>query len=276
MPETGLLGIKRRIKSINNTKKITKAVGMIAVTKLKRVKDNLEFLRLYYEGYEEIISNALISNSRDLASKNVTELYIIITSDSGLCGNYNIGIIQEALKEIKKKDVLLIILGQIGRNFFRRKNYEVIAEYIEVGITPNIKDIVLITNDIITAFTSRRIGKASIIYTKYISPLKQSIEIKELTLYHESKDEIQTIIYEPDYNSAMEFILPKYITATLFYCIMSSTASEYSIRVRAMDEATKNASDMIDRLKSVYNRIRQSSITREINEIVTGAEVLKD
>lgn len=280
MGDVSLSDLKRRIKSIKNTQKITKAVGLVATSKFKKARGILENTKGYFEAFNEISNNAFGRIQENFYGKEKdsdTYLYIIITSDSGLSGSYNANVINRALDEMHEKKILLITLGQRGRTFFKKRKYETIAEYVEIGIVPSQREVYDIVKHIIKYFNEGKVRAVNILYTKYKSPLSQDIEVLKLLPIDIGERKTEKYFeLDPSVGDVMEYLIPAYIRNTIYYCIASSSTSEYAIRMRAMDSATKNASEILERLHNTYNRVRQSNITQEITEIVSGAEALKD
>lgn len=275
MPKAGLLELKRRIKTINSTIKITKAVAFASSSKFKKAKSNLDTSMEYFNKFEEFLNVVLPSIELPSYSGDLS-LYIIITSDTGLCGSYNVNVIKSAIEDMKNKRVLLITIGEIGRAFFKLKGYETTAEYVESGINPSSKDIEEIAEKIVNQLRNG-VFEVNIVYTKFYSPLKQIVQITRLIpLDTEEKKEYGYIEFEPSLEDVKDELIQMYLRNKILSAVLQSAASEYAIRMRTMDSAAKNASEMLDDLNLLYNRIRQSSITQEITEIVSGAEAMRD
>lgn len=275
-----LLDLKRRIKSVTNTQKITKAMGLIATSKFKRVRDRADKTTPYFDTFRESVEKLALSP--DMVDSvyfriNDTEkdVYVVITSDSGTCGSYNMNVINEAASRIVKDKDSLITVGEKGRNFFKKRSYETMAEFIDIGDSPSFKEATEIVRPAITAFEEGKVRNVYIIYTKFHSPIKQTVETIKILPFERPEGKPEGVLFEPSQNEVFDYVLPKYLGTTIFYTLANSIASEISSRMNAMDNATKNAGDLLDALKLHYNRVRQGNITREITEIVGGAEALK-
>lgn len=278
----GLLELKRRIRSVSNTRKITKAMGLVASAKFKRLRDRVEKATPYFQKFNEAVES--ITKSSYVKSlfyfdenDSDTDVYIIITSDSGLCGNYNANVILSVLDHMYGKKVMLITVGGKGRSFFNAHNYDTIAEFIDIGNTPTIKDAADIIEPAVQAFKDKKIRNVYLAYTKFYSSVKQEVKIKKLLPFKaRNENKGKEIEFDPSLDKILEYVFPRYLNTYVYYALLNSIASEYAIRMTAMDGATKNADDILNKLKLVFNRVRQSGITQEITEIVSGAEVLKD
>jgi len=290
MAGAGLIAIKRRIKSINNTKKITKAIGLVATSKLRKNRGSLALNNDYYNSFREIMNEVLVDNEIDTnniyfkSNGSKKKLYITLTSDTGLCGGFNANVVSKTLEYLlkDKENSLLIIVGQKGRTYFKKFNIESVAEYVEVPDMPTIKEAKTILDKALTLYSKGEVGEVNVIYTEFISAVKQEVKLKKLLpIERESigvsnennKDDKNSIVeFEPEKEKILETISELYLKQTLLNLMLNSKTSEQSARMNAMDGATKNANDLLDKLNLQYNRIRQSTITQEISEIVGGVE----
>lgn len=280
MSGAGLISIKRRIRSVTNTRKITKAMGLVATSKLKKLRDRLTINEQYYSKYNEIMEdlfqnyeeNSIYSNGNGSSKK----LYIVLTSDMGLCGGFNLNVLNKTLDYIRggKDSSIIIVVGQKGRNYFNKLKYETAAEYVEVPDLPNIKESREITDRALEMFNNREVGEVNIVFTKFISAVKQEVQINKVLPIDvkERKAFNDIMLFEPALDEIMENAIELYINETILFSLLNAKASEHSARMNAMDGATKNANDLLEKLNLRYNRIRQSVITQEISEIVGGAE----
>ncbi|TDT62393.1 ATP synthase F1 subunit gamma [Fonticella tunisiensis] len=282
MAGAGLLEIKRRIRSIRNTQKITKAMGLVATVKVRKLKERSDSSNPFYEVFNEAIKNIALSIDLNDSiyfrqNNSDTDVYIVITSDSGLCGSYNANVINKALEHMYGKKVLLITVGERGKSFFTRNKYETLAEFVEVGDTPSLKDAQEILRPALEVYREGKVRNIYIVYTRFYSPVKQEVEVlKLLPVERPGETSRSEMEFDPSPDSVLDYAIPSFLRAAVFNALTNSTTSEYSIRMTAMDAATKNAGDILDKLNLEYNRARQSSITQEITEIVSGAEALKD
>ncbi|AUN09134.1 F0F1 ATP synthase subunit gamma [Clostridium botulinum] len=279
MAGAGLIGIRRRIKSVTNIRKITKAMGLVSTAKLRKARVNLEINKKYYNEYKIILKDIInfIEDSNIYIDGNGSykKLYVIFTSDSGLCGSFNINIINNVINEIKedKENSLVIVIGQKGRMYLKKLGINTLAEYIEIPDVPTTKEAGTIAKNIIKLYSSKEVGEVFLVYSEFYSPVKQQVLInKILPFTKENKSDNKYIEFNPPVTQLMDEILENYLKATILNCFSNSKASENGSRMTAMNGATDNANDLLDNLDLQFNRLRQSAITQEISEIVGGAE----
>ncbi|APQ95354.1 ATP synthase F1 subunit gamma [Clostridium botulinum] len=279
MAGAGLIGIRRRIKSVTNIRKITKAMGLVSTAKLRKARVNLEINKKYYNEYKIILKDIInfIEDSNIYIDGNGShkKLYVIFTSDSGLCGSFNINIINNVINEIKedKENSLVIVIGQKGRMYLKKLGINTLAEYIEIPDVPTTKEAGTIAKNIIKLYSSKEVGEVFLVYSEFYSPVKQQVLInKILPFTKENKSDNKYIEFNPPVTQLMNEILENYLKATILNCFSNSKASENGSRMTAMNGATDNANDLLDNLDLQFNRLRQSAITQEISEIVGGAE----
>ncbi|MBN3347757.1 F0F1 ATP synthase subunit gamma [Clostridium botulinum] len=279
MAGAGLIGIRRRIKSVTNIRKITKAMGLVSTAKLRKARVNLEINKKYYNEYKVILKDIInfIEDSNIYIDGNGShkKLYVIFTSDSGLCGSFNINIINNVINEIKedKENSLVIVIGQKGRMYLKKLGINTLAEYIEIPDVPTTKEARAIAKNIIKLYSSKEVGEVFLVYSEFYSPVKQQVLInKILPFTKENKSYNKYIEFNPPVTQFMDEILENYLKATILNCFFNSKASENGSRMTAMNGATDNANDLLDNLDLQFNRLRQSAITQEISEIVGGAE----
>ncbi|APF28894.1 MULTISPECIES: ATP synthase F1 subunit gamma [Clostridium] len=279
MAGAGLIGIRRRIKSVTNIRKITKAMGLVATAKLRKARVNLEINKKYYNKYELVLKDIINS----MEDKNIyidgndsdNKLYVIFTSDSGLCGSFNVNIINNVIDEIKKdgEKSSAIVIGQKGRMYLKKLGVKTLAEYIEIPDVPTAKEARTIAQSIIELYSTKKIGEVFLVYSEFYSPVKQQVLInKILPFTKENKNDNRYIEFDPSITQVMDEVLENYLKATVLNCFYNSKASENGSRMTAMNGATDNANDLLDNLNVQFNRLRQSAITQEISEIVGGAE----
>ncbi|WP_138203922.1 ATP synthase F1 subunit gamma [Haloimpatiens lingqiaonensis] len=288
MAGAGLIAIKRRIKSITNTRKITRAMNVVATSKLKKSRDRLGSNDKYYEYLEEIMSKVVFADEKSNIYKNGNssekKLYIMLTSDSGLCGGFNGEVVNHTIGLIKgrRDKSLVIVVGQKGRNYLKRFNIETVAEYVEIPDIPTSQEANILVKQALDMYEKGEVGEVNIVYHEFISTVKRSIKVKKLlplenkSQKEEEKSDVQSYFeFEPSAGEILQERLGGYITGTVLNCMISSKCSEQASRVEAMSNATRNANDLLEKLNIKYNRIRQSAITQEISEIVGGAEAQK-
>ena len=299
--------IKRRINSIKNTQKITKAMKMVAASKLRKAQAKAEVARPFFAKTKEILegvskyTNGPVEHPLLIDSGGNKHLYIIINADRGLSGSYNARIIDKAKQSFaEQEENSLLTIGKNARDYFKKRKYNIISEYINIDDYPDYWFAHKIAEEVISLFTEGIVDKVSLVYTHFNSAITyqaQAINLLPLTPPEEKKaqgeeteqdkvnpdmgDKEKTdkeqvdYLYEPSAEEVFDILLPKYINNVLYSALLESKASEFGARMTAMDAATDNAGDLIDDLTLTYNRVRQAAITKEITEIVGGAEALK-
>jgi len=297
-----LKDLKNRIISVKSTRKITSAMKMVAASKLRRAQDKAEHARPYAERMARILATlACKSEISDTSSKlitgtgkNNTVLLIVVTSDRGLCGAFNASVVREARRQIRQlesegKKVLLICAGRKGRDLLRRDHAKKITHAVEhigkhidayAGAT-------MLSHKVLKMFETGEFDVAHIIYNRFKSAISQIVTVKQIVPIEVSKSEPTNLktpategpqalyeLFEPDQESILAQLLPRNLTVQIYSALLESGAGEQGARMTAMDNATRNAGDMIDRLTLNYNRSRQAYITKELIEIISGAEAL--
>jgi F-type H+-transporting ATPase subunit gamma len=281
--------IKRKIGSIVKTQQITRAMKMVAAAKLKKAQEAAFHLRFYSTRIEELMTGLLervsstfhpLSYYRDV--KNV-EL-IIITADRGLCGSFNHNVLKEAENMIKNfdkesKTVSLNIIGRHGYNYFKFRGYNFRKTYMDI-LTKEAKftDAMRIMDDVMAVFLKEKLDEVYLLYNRFINTLVQKVTIKKvlpLSLEKAEKKEAGEYIFEPSRGEVLEALLPRYVYIMLYGAMLESLASEHAARMTAMDNATKNAEEMIRILTLSFNKARQMAITKELIEITTSNEAMK-
>lgn len=278
MGAAGLIEIKRRLKSVQSTMKITKAMGLVATSKLRKSRKELSDINEYAEiAMQNLKSVAgIVDENLDIPyfSKNDSEkiLYIIITSDSGLCGGYNNNVVSYFNSLVEdKNNVEIINVGSRGSSYLSRLSYSTIAEYVDIPDLPTIKEVKTVYEKALNLFITGEVSEVRVVYTEFESPIKQ-VPKYEVLLPVEKEGE-QDILFdvEPNIEEVITNLLDIYLKGKLRKIMLSAKCSEQSARMSAMDTAAGNAKDIIDNLNLKYNRIRQAAITQEISEIVGGA-----
>lgn len=286
-----LRDIKNRIKGVKSTQQITKAMKMVAAAKLRRAQVNVVNARPYARKIWESLSN--LATETDLNTnpffikrevKNVA--VVVVTADRGLCGAFNSNIIKEAIKSIDEElnnnsiKVHLFCVGKKGFDFFSKRNYDVYDKKLGLFSALKYSESIDISQKIITAYIDGTFEKVIIIYNEFKSIIHQKIVVEQflpITLVSEkSEKKIEpNYIYEPDQKSIFQYLLPKHLKAQIWRILLESNASELGARMTAMDNASTNAKELIRTLQLKYNRERQAAITKELLEIVAGANALK-
>lgn len=286
MPQ-GLNDIKRRIKSVNSTKQITKAMQLVATSKLKKARVRMEKSKPYFDitldSIQEVLANTKGVKHPFIEKREVKNtLYILITSDKGLAGGYNANACKLLQNMITNKESAKIItIGAKGRDYFSRRGYNVIESMTGVSENPDSYSAKLIGDKAIELYEKKEVDEINIVYTQFRSSISYvPVNITLLPAKFEPKKEDKPkgvtplISFEPSPEAVLEYLIPKYIISTVYGAMVESSASESGSRRAAMESATDNADEMIKVLDLVKNRARQAAITQEISEIVNGAEAL--
>ncbi len=279
MGAAGLLDIKKRIKSVENTRKITNAMGLVATSKLRKTKNEFVVNKTFIEITEPIVGNLATTASKDGSNiyfdgnKSENKLYVVITSDSGLCGGFNSSVVSQLMNEIgdNKKTAKVVLVGSKGLGYLKRNKIEPVAEYVGIEDLPTVSDAKIIFDKALEMYLNGEVSEVNIVYSEFVSSVKQ--ETKSVTILPIRKSEEKTgeFLIEPNVEMVLEDALNIYLKGKIRGILLSSKCSEQSTRMTAMDGATKNADDLLSNLKLAYNRIRQGAITQEITEIVGGA-----
>jgi F-type H+-transporting ATPase subunit gamma len=310
--------IQRRIKSVNNTKKITKAMEMVAASKMRKSVEAVLKTRTYANLSWVTVLN--IAGSSD-SGKNLHPLLtvkpetkkvamILVSSNRGLCGSFNSNVINKAVSSIKKHgniDTDFIVVGKKGLAVNSRYKYNVVAEFSKVDFISEIKEVMPIARMVINDFLENKYDKVFVVYTDFVSAVKQVPRVKQIlpvdintedeylgvvgqdekigldknfvsekeSKYLKNKEDKYIFSYEPGPEEVLDQMLPRLIEVQLFQALLESNASEHSVRMTAMHQATEAANDLVKELVLYYNKARQASITSEIAEISAGANALK-
>ena len=282
MGAAGLIEIKRRLKSVESTRKITKAMGLVATSKLRKVINELSNNEKYIELCKDIVDVVVSNLPEGYESIYCTErkgdkLYIVLTSDTGLCGGYNNNVIAY-LKEVLDNESgteKIVLVGSKGLSYMSKYSLNTFNEYVSIPDIPTISEINKIYNEAIYLYKQGEVSEVNIVYTKFISPMKQEPILIKMLPFEVNSSKKEDYLIEPDFEEVLNNSIDTYLKSQLQNCMLHAKASEQSSRMTAMDGATENASDIINNLNIKYNRIRQSVITQEISEIVGGAEAQK-
>ncbi|HTM64195.1 MAG TPA: F0F1 ATP synthase subunit gamma [Gammaproteobacteria bacterium] len=281
--------IRLKIHSVKNTQKITKAMEMVAASKMRKTQDRMRRAVPYAKKIMEVISHVALGHSEyrhPYMEKREEKRagYIIVSTDRGLCGGLNSNLLKVVLKDIKKKieagvDVDLCLIGTKAMSFFKRMGGNVIAHTSHLGDTPTVNDFVGVVRVMLDAYLDRKIDSLYVCSNEFVSTMRQEPMIQQvLPLVPASDEGIQhhwDYIYEPDDAPALlDTLLTRYIESQIYRAVVENIACEQAARMLAMRNATDNAAEMISNLQLVYNKARQAAITRELSEIVAGASVI--
>ena len=288
-----LKDLKNRIGSVKSTQKITSAMKMVAAAKLRKAQEQAIASRPYCSSMEKIVSSLaskLIDNAPELlkGKKEIKkQLLVVFSADRGLCGGFN-GSISRAVKlEVKESKDLgietkLLFVGRKSADTLKKDFQQHIVDIVTGNSTnPNYSDALSISSKIVDLYQKDEFGSCKIIFNKFVSAITQEVTLKSLIPIETNNEDVSNnnqvssvYEYEPSEEVILEELLNKNIATQLFSAQMESTASELAARMTAMDNATRNAGDLIDRLTLQYNRTRQAFITKELIEIISGAEAL--
>ncbi|HXV56322.1 MAG TPA: ATP synthase F1 subunit gamma [Gaiellaceae bacterium] len=288
--------IKRRLRSVRNTRKITKAMELVAAAKLRRAEARIAALRPYAERMRELmIGTARATPSRGFPlleeRESVGSVAILpLTGDRGLAGAFNAQIVRRALqleREVRAQgaDVRWVVAGKKGRSTLRFRRYAIEQAWVDFTDRPAYSDAVAIAHTLGRLFVEREVDRVVMVYNHYVSPLTQTVSVEDVlpiprTLLEEEEKSAYEIalegdfIYEPEPEEILGRLLPTYLETTVYRALLESAASEHGARMTAMRNASKNAGELIDSLTLEMNRARQSEITQEILEVVAGADAL--
>jgi F-type H+-transporting ATPase subunit gamma len=281
--------IRVKIQSVKNTQKITKAMEMVAASKMRKTQERMRRAVPYAKKIMEVISHVALGHSeyrhpymeqRPLKRAG----YIIVSTDRGLCGGLNSNLLKAVLKDMKEKieagvEVDLCLIGSKAMSFFKRMGGNVVAHVSHLGDSPSVSDFVGVVKVMLDAYLERRIDALYVCSNEFVSTMRQEPTIQQVlplvAAANESMQHHWDYIYEPDNAQVlMNTLLTRYIESQIYRAVIENIASEQAARMLSMRSATDNAADMISNLQLVYNKARQAAITRELSEIVAGASVI--
>ena len=280
--------IRGKIKSVENTKKITKAMEMVAASKMRKAQDRMRAARPYSDKIRNIAANLSQANPEYthpfLVKSDVSKTvgFIIVTTDKGLCGGMNtnsLRIVTSKLRELEAqgKKVETVAIGNKGLGFLNRIGARVVSHAVQIGDTPHLDKLIGPVKVMLDAYQDGKLDAVYVVYTKFINTMKQEPMMEQLlplaadTLKADADSLAWDYIYEPDAQTVIDELLIRYVEALIFQAVAENLASEQSARMVAMKSASDNAGSVISELKLVYNKTRQAAITKELSEIVAGA-----
>lgn len=277
--------IRLRIRSIKNIEQITKAMKMVAAAKLQRAQERALGSDPFMRKLKEIVGNLSGgASSHPLMEKptgtHLKKAYLLITADKGLAGAYSSNAIKELLPAVKDQpEAELYIVGRKGRDYFARREYPIQKEYLGFSERPTVEDGKEISDELANLFLSGNYESVHIVYTQFFSPAHHQPRTLQLLPIEPEETKVKKqwteFEYEPNEKEILEWLIPMYLETLVYGALNQSAASELGSRMTAMSSATDNAKDLISSLTLHYNKVRQAGITREITEIVGGAEALK-
>ncbi len=280
--------IRGKIKSVENTKKITKAMEMVAASKMRKAQDRMRMARPYSEKVRQIAANLSRANPEYQHPFMVTNDkaqvagMIVVTTDKGLCGGMNTNVLRVVtgqLKDLQAKgqSAEAVAIGNKGLGFLNRIGAKVVSHVTGLGDTPHLDKLIGPVKVLLDAYTEGRVNAVYLCYTRFINTMKQEAVVQQLLplttqdLEQGEAGHDWDYIYEPDAQTVIDELLLRYIESQVYQAVAENMASEQSARMVAMKAATDNAGNVINELKLVYNKTRQAGITKELSEIVAGA-----
>lgn len=306
---SSLKQLRTRIRSVKSTQKITSAMKMVAAARLRRSQERVEAVRDYHNFMHDMVSHLLKKSRADLAKEPLlltghenlnVHLLVVVTTDRGLCGGFNGAIVREAKSVIRNlqsegKEVKIFCLGRKGQALLRSEFGNLIIETVVHGhktgegkSTESFSDALEFSTKLQTMLQDKVFGQASILFTVFHSALTQTVAHHSIIPFHADwevrPDEPEFIEpesrknslfeYEPNIDSLLDYLLPRYVAVELYYVFLENNASEQGARMTAMDNATRNAQEMIQKLARTYHQTRQAYITKELIEIISAAEAM--
>jgi F-type H+-transporting ATPase subunit gamma len=287
-----LIDIRRRVRAVKSTQQITKAMKMVAASKLKRSQDRIIGARPYAQQMLRVLNGLASRADADLHPllrqhddvQHAPALVIVISADKGLCGSFNGNVIKHAsqfVRETPTRQVAMALVGRKGRDFFRRRGFDV--RYETIGLFQQVK--YSHAQDIARAameqYLEGHVSSVYLLYNEFKSVVSQRVAVErllpipQLTTDNGGIQAPQTdYLFEPSANDILSTIVPKHVEVQVYRALLESAAAEHAARMTAMDAATRNAQEMVDKLTLYMNKVRQAAITREIIEVVSGAQAL--
>ena len=290
MPKASLRDIRKRIASVRSTQQITKAMKMVAAAKFRRAQETILAVRPYATKMLEVLSRLAARTSAEahplLARRESRRVEVVVfTSDRGLCGAFNVNIIQKAERFMedqkgKIEEIALSFVGRKGRDYFRKRKALIRREYVNFLGKVDYLFATRIGQELVQAYSEERTDGIYLLCSEFRSAIQQRVILEKiLPVTPSSPPEFGPAaveyLYEPPESEILDKLLPMYVEVQVYRALLESLASEYGARMTAMENATNNAAEMIEKLTLVYNKARQGAITKELIEIVSGAEALK-
>jgi F-type H+-transporting ATPase subunit gamma len=282
--------IRGKIKSVENTKKITKAMEMVAASKMRKAQDRMRAARPYSEKVRNITANlatanpeythTFMANAKNTKAKAVG--FIVVTTDKGLCGGMNTNVLRQVTQKTRELEaagnrIEVVAIGNKGLGFLNRIGVKVVSSVTQIGDTPHLEKLIGPIKVMLDAYQDGQLDKVYLCYTKFINTMRQEPVVEQLLplpakhLEADSGAHSWDYIYEPDAQVVIDELLVRYVEALIYQGVAENLASEQSARMVAMKAASDNAGSVIGELKLVYNKTRQAAITKELSEIVAGA-----
>lgn len=285
--------VRNRIKSVQNTQQITKAMKMVSAAKLRKAQEGIQQMRPYARKLQEVLGNIVSSSDGQAGSSLSVDrsvekvLLIVITSDRGLCGAYNANIIKAAKAAINEKyagqaekgQVTIWSIGKKGYEHFLKTRYKTDASFKDIFLNLNFESVQACAQAAVKAFETREFDRVELVYSEFKNAATQLFVVEQFLPI--AKAEVKAgakkmdFIFEPGKEELVAELMPRILNTQLYKAVLDANASEHGARMTAMDKATENANELLKTLKISYNRARQAAITTELTEIVSGAAALK-
>ena len=278
--------IKTKIKSVQNTRKVTRALEMVSASKIRKAQDRMKTSRPYAQAMKQVIGH-LAQASTDYQHPFLVEReqvkrvgYIVISSDRGLAGGLNNNLFRKTVAEMrdwqdKGAEIDVVTVGQKAGAFFRRVNVNMAASVANIGDQPKLETLIGVIKVMLDAFTEGKVDRVYLVYNRFINTMTQKASFDQLLPLPAAEKQVAShdwdYLYEPDAATVLEHVITRYIESLVYQAVLENVASEHAARMVAMKAASDNANKMIGTLQLVYNKARQAAITQEISEIVSGA-----
>ena len=278
--------IKTKIKSVQNTRKVTRALEMVSASKIRKAQERMRTSRPYAHAMKQVIGHLAQANTDYqhpflVEREEVTRVgYIVISSDRGLAGGLNNNLFRKLLGEIRQfneqgVEVDMVTIGQKASAFFRRIKVNMVGSVSHLGDLPRLDDLVGVIKVMLDAYTEGKVDRVFVVYNHFVNTMTQKATFEQLLPLPPSRTGVPShdwdYLYEPDPAAVLDHVITRYIESLVYQAVLENVASEHAARMVAMKSASDNATKMIDTLNLIYNKARQAAITQEISEIVGGA-----
>lgn len=282
---SGAKEIRSKIKSIKNTQKITKAMEMVAASKMRKAQERMRASRPYAEKMRNVVCHLAHAHAEIkhpfMIEREIKRVgYIVITSDRGLCGGLNVNLFKQTINDMKAHhdnnvEIDVVTVGRKAADYFKRRNANIVAEVSQLGDKPRIENLIGSVKVMLDSFTESKIDALYLVSNEFVNTMTQSPVIQQvLPISGPTDKELKhhwDYIYEPDSKEVLAGVLMRFVESQVYQGVVENIACEMSARMIAMKSATDNAGDIISNLETIYNKARQAAITQEISEIVAGA-----
>lgn len=278
--------IKTKIKSVQNTRKVTRALEMVSASKIRKAQEKMRASRPYARAMKQVIGHLAQANSEFqhpfLVERDQVKRvgYLVVSSDRGLAGGLNNNLFRKLLGEVRKwneqgVEVDVVTIGQKASTFFRRIKVNMLASVTHLGDAPQLEQLVGVIKVLLDGYTDGRLDRVFVVYNDFVNTMTQRAAFDQLLPLPPSDETMARhdwdYLYEPDPGTVLEHVLTRYVESLVYQAVLENLASEHAARMVAMKAASDNATKLIDELNLVYNKARQAAITQEISEIVGGA-----